>query len=105
LTQLQPLSVIIAPYILGLQEAGKRLFGRWGLLDLEGLARSHGLVALPLPGDRPAHGWRCDMLSLRVHDLDDVHHINLPGLEHRGALIADLYHDQRSGLSASRGSA
>jgi endonuclease/exonuclease/phosphatase family metal-dependent hydrolase len=80
----------IAPDIMALQEADTRFGTRRGLLDLEALAREHGLVAVP--GSGPAHGWHGNVLLLRGGDLEDVHRVDLPGLEPRGALIADLRH-------------
>ena len=82
----------IAPDIMALQEADTRFFGRKGLLDLHALAREHGLVAVALPGGGPAHGWHGNILLLREAEVDAVHRIDLPGLEPRGALIADLRH-------------
>lgn len=82
----------IAPDIMALQEADTRFFGRKGLLDLQALAREHGLVAVTLPGGGPAHGWHGNVLLLREAEVDAVHRIDLPGLEPRGALIADLNH-------------
>ena len=78
----------IAPDIMALQEADTRFGTRRGLLDLEALAREHGLVAVP--GTGPAHGWHGNVLLLRDADLEDVRRIDLPGMEPRGALIADL---------------
>ena len=80
----------IAPDIMALQEADTRFGTRRGLLDLEALAREHGLVAVP--GKGPAHGWHGNVLLLRGADLEDVRRVDLPGLEPRGALIADLRH-------------
>lgn len=82
----------IAPDIMALQEADTRFFGRKGLLDLNALARDHGLIALALPGGGPTHGWHGNVLLLREAEVDAVHRIDLPGLEPRGALIADLHH-------------
>jgi endonuclease/exonuclease/phosphatase family metal-dependent hydrolase len=78
----------IAPDIMALQEADTRFGTRRGLLNLEALAREHGLSAVP--GLGPAHGWHGNVLLLRDGDIEDVHRIDLPGLEPRGALIADL---------------
>ncbi|WP_019954956.1 endonuclease/exonuclease/phosphatase family protein [Yoonia vestfoldensis] len=82
----------IAPDIMALQEADTRFFGRKGLLDLDALGREHGLVAVALPGGSPAHGWHGNVLLLREAEVDAVHRVDLPGLEPRGALIADLHH-------------
>jgi endonuclease/exonuclease/phosphatase family metal-dependent hydrolase len=82
----------IAPDIMALQEADTRFFGRKGLLDLNSLTREQGLVAVPMPGGGPAHGWHGNVLLLREAEVDAVHPIDLPGLEPRGVLIADLRH-------------
>ena len=82
----------ISPDIMALQEADTRFLGRKGLLDLHALAQEHGLVAVALPGGGPAHGWHGNVLLLREAEVDAVHRIDLPGLEPRGALIADLHH-------------
>lgn len=81
-----------APDIMALQEADTRLFGSKGLFDLKALAREHGLVAVALPGGDLAHGWHGNVLLLRETEVDAVHCIDLPRLEPRGALIADLHH-------------
>ncbi|MEO6298847.1 MAG: endonuclease/exonuclease/phosphatase family protein [Paracoccaceae bacterium] len=80
----------IAPDIMALQEADTRFGTRTGLLDMEALAREHGLAAVP--GVGPAHGWHGNVLLLRETEIVAIHRINLPGLEARGALIADLNH-------------
>ena len=59
---------------------------------MKALAREHGLVAVALPGGGPSHGWHGTVLLLREAEVDAVHRIDLPGLEPRGALIADLRH-------------
>jgi endonuclease/exonuclease/phosphatase family metal-dependent hydrolase len=82
----------IGPDIMALQEADTRFGTRRGLLDLEALARDHGLLAVPGPGTGPAHGWHGNMLLLREAEVEAVHRIALPGFEPRGALIADLRH-------------
>ena len=78
----------IAPDIMALQEADTRFGTRKGLLDMEAMAREHGLLAVP--GTGPAHGWHGNVLLLRDAEVECVHRIDLPGLEPRGALIADL---------------
>ncbi len=85
----------IAPDIMALQEADTRFGTRRGLLDLAALARDHGLVAVPMPGPHPAHGWHGNVLLLREAEVQAVHRIALPGLEPRGALITDIVHDGR----------
>ncbi len=85
----------IAPDTIALQEADTRFGTRRGLLDLTALARDHGLLAVPMPGNDPAHGWHGNVLLVREAAIQAVHHIALPGLEPRGALIADLVHNGR----------
>jgi endonuclease/exonuclease/phosphatase family metal-dependent hydrolase len=82
----------IAPDIMALQEADTRFGTRRGLLDLQALARDHGLCAVPGPGTAPAHGWHGNVVLLRQAEtqVEAVHRIALPGLEPRGALIVDL---------------
>ena len=82
----------IAPDIMALQEADTRFGGRKGLLNLAALARDHELVAVAVPGGGAAHGWHGNVLLLREAEVEAVHRIDLPGLEPRGALIADLRH-------------
>ena len=50
---------------MALQEADTRFGTRRGLLDLTALARDHGLIAVPMPGSDPAHGWHGNVLLLR----------------------------------------
>ena len=76
--------------IMALQEADSRFGTRTGLLDLHHLERETGLVPIPLQGVGPAHGWHGNVILAREADLDDVHQIDLPGFEPRGALIADM---------------
>ena len=83
----------IAPDIMALQEADTRFGTRRGLLDLEALAREHGLTAVP--GVGPAHGWHGNVVLLRKAKIDAVHRIELPGLEPRGALIVDLHQSEQ----------
>lgn len=76
--------------ILALQEADTRFGTRTGLLDLAHLERQTGLIHVPVAGVGPAHGWHGNVLLLREASVDDLHQINLPGFEPRGALVADL---------------
>jgi endonuclease/exonuclease/phosphatase family metal-dependent hydrolase len=79
----------IAPDILALQEADTRFGTRRGLLDLPALARATGLVPVPVPGAGPAHGWHGNLILVRGA-VGAVETIDLPGLEPRGALIAEV---------------
>jgi endonuclease/exonuclease/phosphatase family metal-dependent hydrolase len=75
--------------ILALQEVDTRFGTRTGLLNLEALKREHGLVPVPV-GVGPAHGWHGNLILVREAEIGAVHRIVLPGLEPRGALMADL---------------
>lgn len=80
----------MAPDILALQEADTRFGTRTGLLDLDALHRETGLVPVPVPGAGAAHGWHGNLILTRNATVEDVHRLSLPGLEPRGALVADL---------------
>lgn len=77
--------------ILALQEADMRFGRRSGLLDLEALRRDQGLVQVPV--DEPiaeAHGHHGNLILVRNAIVEVVHHLHLPGLEPRGAIVTDL---------------
>lgn len=76
--------------VLALQEADTRFGERRGLLDLDWLQRETGLLPVPISGFSRAHGWHGNVVLLREGLVRDVHQIKLPGLEPRGALIAEL---------------
>jgi len=76
--------------ILALQEVDMRFGNREGLLDLEALRRDLGLIAVPVDSVRDAHGFHGNLLMVRNGLVQLVHHLILPGLEPRGALISDL---------------
>ena len=76
--------------ILALQEVDMRFGNREGLLDLEALRRDLGLIAVPVDSVRDAHGFHGNLLMVRNGLVQQVHHLILPGLEPRGALISDL---------------
>ena len=76
--------------ILALQEVDMRFGNREGLLDLEALRRDLGLIAVPVDSVRDAHGFHGNLLLVRNALVQQVHHLILPGLEPRGALINDL---------------
>jgi endonuclease/exonuclease/phosphatase family metal-dependent hydrolase len=81
--------------ILALQEADTRFGTRTGLLDLESLRREVGLIPVPVEGAGMAHGWHGNLILVRNALVEVVHKIALPGLEPRGALIADLVAEGR----------
>lgn len=76
--------------ILALQEADLRFGNRAGLLDLDALRRDLGLIAVPIDTKGDAHGFHGNLLLVRNALVEVVHHLHLPGLEPRGALMADL---------------
>lgn len=80
----------IAPDLIALQEADARWGDRKGLLELEALNLHLNLVHEPVPGGGVSHGWHGNLLLVRDGQVTDVHHMALPGLEPRGAVITDL---------------
>jgi endonuclease/exonuclease/phosphatase family metal-dependent hydrolase len=76
--------------IIALQEADSRFGERTGLLDLARLERETGLVAVPVAGVTKAHGWHGNVVLFKQGTVRDVHQIKLPGLEPRGALVAEI---------------
>jgi endonuclease/exonuclease/phosphatase family metal-dependent hydrolase len=76
--------------VIALQEADKRFGGREGLLDLKAIARDTGLEPVPMTTRRNGHGWHGNLVLVRSALASHVHQIRLPGLEPRGAVVADL---------------
>jgi len=76
--------------VIGLQEADTRFGERTGILDLRRLERETGLIPVPIAGVTKAHGWHGNVVLFKQGTVRDVHQINLPGLEPRGALSAEL---------------
>ncbi|MFS8053302.1 MULTISPECIES: endonuclease/exonuclease/phosphatase family protein [Rhizobium] len=76
--------------VIGLQEADTRFGERTGLLDLRRLERETGLIPVPVAGTTKAHGWHGNVVLFKQGTVRDVHQINLPGLEPRGALLAEI---------------
>lgn len=76
--------------ILALQEADTRFGTRTGLLNLDLLRTDLGLVPVPVEGAGAAHGWHGNLILVRDALVEQVHKVVLPGLEPRGALMADL---------------
>ncbi|MGW6780493.1 endonuclease/exonuclease/phosphatase family protein [Brucella pseudogrignonensis] len=77
--------------VIALQEADKRFGERSGLLDLGLLERRHGLVPVPITSTMPkGHGWHGNVLLFREGVVRNVRQLALPGVEPRGALVADL---------------
>lgn len=80
----------IAPDVIALQEADRRFGDRAGLLDLKALARGTGLVPVPVANGRGGHGWHGNLVLVREGLVRGLRQVALPGLEPRGALVADL---------------
>ncbi|MDP3261698.1 MAG: endonuclease/exonuclease/phosphatase family protein [Tabrizicola sp.] len=76
--------------IIALQEADLRFGSRAGLLDLEAMRRDLGLIAVPMQTLRRAHGFHGNLILVRNALVEAVHQLDLPGIEPRGALMADL---------------
>ncbi len=78
--------------IVALQEVDRRFGDRKGVLDLERLHDATGLEPVPFADKlgRLAHGWHGNLLLFRNAEVERVMPITLPGLEPRGALVADL---------------
>lgn len=77
--------------VIALQEADKRFGERSGLLDLGLLEKRHGLVPVPITSTMPkGHGWHGNVLLFREGVVRNVRQLALPGVEPRGALVADL---------------
>ncbi|WP_112436650.1 endonuclease/exonuclease/phosphatase family protein [Rhizobium sp.] len=76
--------------VIALQEADTRFGERTGILDLPRLERESGLVPVPISGVNKAHGWHGNVVLFKKGLVRDVHQIKLPGLEPRGALVAEL---------------
>lgn len=78
--------------IVALQEVDRRFGDRRGVLDPAYLQSVTGLTPVTLT-DRlghAAHGWHGNLLLLRGAQVDRVEAVTLPGLEPRGAIVADI---------------
>jgi len=85
----------IKPQILALQEVDKRFGTRQGLLDLAQLKERTGLVHVPLNACREhSHGFHGNALFCRHGRIRDIHQIDLPGMEPRGAIIVEIALEQ-----------
>ena len=76
--------------VVALQEPDRRVGNREGLLDLARLEHETGLALVPVSGNMRTHGWHGNVLLFRRGVVRDVHQIALPGLEPRGAIVAEL---------------
>ncbi|EJF91191.1 endonuclease/exonuclease/phosphatase family protein [Bartonella tamiae] len=80
--------------IIAVQETDKRFGERVGLLDLDYLHEETGLMPVPIITMSPnGHGWHGNALFYRNGHVHEVLQVKLPGMEPRGALIAELIMD------------
>lgn len=84
--------------VIALQEADTRFGERTGILDLGRLERETGLIPVPVAGVNKAHGWHGNVVLFKKGKVRDVHQIKLPGLEPRGALVAEIDLENGSSL-------
>ncbi len=78
--------------IVALQEVDRRFGDRRGVLDPASLRDVTGLEPVELTdrlGTR-AHGWHGNLLLLRGAEVEAARAVTLPGLEPRGAIVADI---------------
>ncbi len=80
----------IGPDVIALQEADRRFGNRAGLLDLAALRERTGLVPVPVANGHLGHGWHGNLVLVREGVVRKVRQVTLPGLEPRGALLADI---------------
>lgn len=80
----------IGPDVIALQEVDRRFGDRAGLLDLERVGRETGLVPVPVTNGHNGHGWHGNVVLVREGMVQDLRQLRLPGLEPRGALVADI---------------
>lgn len=77
--------------VVALQEADRRFGDRAGLLDLPALRDECGLVPVHPDTPGPSHGWHGNLILVRAGtEVRSVRPLALPGLEPRGALVAEL---------------
>jgi endonuclease/exonuclease/phosphatase family metal-dependent hydrolase len=76
--------------VVALQEADQRFGERAGLLDLARLERRTGLRPVPVRSVWQGHGWHGNVVLFRDGAVTATRQVVLPGVEPRGALIADL---------------
>jgi endonuclease/exonuclease/phosphatase family metal-dependent hydrolase len=78
--------------IVALQEVDRRFGDRRGVLDPALVAAQTGLqpVAVADRLGKAAHGWHGNLLLLRDAMVEHVIAITLPGVEPRGAIVADI---------------
>jgi len=76
--------------IVVLQEADMRLGPRPSALPVDQVTAQTGLIAVPVPSE-VSIGWHGNAVLLSPDaKLVDVKHLNLPGIEPRGAMVVDF---------------
>lgn len=78
--------------IVALQEVDRRFGDRRGVLDPTQLVKETGLTAVALTDrlGKAALGWHGNLLLLRGALVEQAQAVTLPGLEPRGAIVADV---------------
>ena len=77
--------------VVVLQEADRRRAPRPSALPLDKVQEVTGLRPVPTPSDISI-GWHGNAVLVRPSaELDNVAHLTLPGVEPRGAMVADLH--------------
>lgn len=76
--------------IVAVQEADRRFGRRIGLLDQASLLRDSGLVPVPASLLPDGHGWHGNALLVRTGTRVRLRRLTLPGIEPRGAVVAEL---------------
>jgi endonuclease/exonuclease/phosphatase family metal-dependent hydrolase len=78
--------------LVALQEVDRRFGDREGVLDLARLEAETGLTPVPIEDrrGRRASGWHGNLLLLKGIAVERAEALSLPGLEPRGAIVADL---------------
>ena len=85
--------------IVALQEVDKRLGTRSSTLPVDQIERHTGLVPLDIGRSGPSLGWHGNTFLYQPGTvLADIECLNLPGLEPRGAIIADISLDKMAAL-------
>lgn len=85
-----------AAEIAVLQEADRRLGPRPAALPRHVIAEHSDYVPLPIARNHVSLGWHGNAILVRPWiELEDLHHLDLPSLEPRGAVAADLRRDGR----------
>ena len=83
-----------AAEIVVLQEADRRLGPRQAALPREVISHGSDYSPLPLARNPVSLGWHGNAILVRPWiDLEDLHHLDLPSFEPRGAVAADLKRD------------